>query len=184
MQMQAWIGNLAAYNNGQLIGEWCTISDDADDNAAHIARICGDVEHYVGDFDSFPRALCAKIGEYVGAADLAACVTLMRAVRDATPDAVDVDDMLDCYLDAYGYGKSLSDLADDAEEWISDHFAGTYDTLTHFAESFMEDTGGLEGMPEHLRNYFDFEAYGRDMELGGDVNTSRVSGGLLVFWNR
>lgn len=181
--MKAWIGDLAAYNNGQLKGEWVAISDDANDNAAHIARLAAD-EHYIADFDGFPRALMSKVGEYAGAADLAHCVTLMRAMRDATPDAVDVDDMLDCYLDATGYGKSLADLADDAEEWVSDHFYGVFDTLKDFGESYCDETGILEPIPENLRSYFDCESFARDMELGGDIMTSRTGSGLLIFWSR
>jgi antirestriction protein len=34
-------------------------------------------------------------------------------------------------------------------------------------------------MQENLRNYFDFEAYGRDAQLGGDIYKI----GRYVFWN-
>ena len=181
--MRAWIGNLAAYNNGSLVGEWVDLFPDADAMGAHIARICGDVEHYVADYDAVPNALTKMLGEYAGAQALADAATLIDAMRDACPDAVDVDDMLDAFLDCAGYGKSLADLADEAEEWVSDHFAGVFDTLTHFAEDILAENDALAAIPENLRNYFDFEAYGRDMELGGDVFTRRASAGLLVFWN-
>lgn len=180
--MKAWIGNLAAYNNGRLIGEWVEISPrDPQDTACEIARICGDVEHYIGDYDGVSRALIAKLGEYAGADQLHAAAVLMTAMRDATPDAVDVDDMLDCYLDAEGYGKSLEELADDAEEWVSDNFLGVFDTLTHWAESHAEDTGMLAGIPDAIARYFDFESFARDAELGGDIRTCRTASGLLVF---
>lgn len=179
--MKAWIGNLAAYNNGHLIGEWVSIGHDPKDTAREIARICGDVEHYVADYEGCSRALIAKLGEYAGAEQLAAAAELMRAMKDATPDAVDVDDMLDCYLDAEGYGKTLEALADDADEWVRDNFLGVFDTLTHWAESYAEDTGMLDGIPDAIARYFDFESFGRDAELGGDIRTSRTASGLLVF---
>jgi antirestriction protein len=34
----------------------------------------------------------------------------------------------------------------------------------------------LDGMPEHLRYYFDYEAFARDMELNGDVTGFRSAG--------
>lgn len=178
--MKVWIGDLAAYNAGTLKGQWFDVSDDTDDNAAMIASVTAD-EHYIGDFDGFPRALSAKVGEYAGAEALAQCVTLMSAMRSATPDAVDVDDMLDCYLDDAGYGKTLAELIEDAEEWVSDNFLGVFDTLTHWAESYIEDSGMLQDVPELIARYFDYEAFARDAELGGDIRTSRTGSGLLVF---
>jgi antirestriction protein len=179
--MQAWIGNLAAYNNGQLIGEWVDVTHDPKTAADAIARICGDVEHYVADYSGVSRALIAKLGEYASADDLAAAAVLMRAKKDAKPDAVDVDDMLDCYLDACGYGARLDNLADEAEEWVQDNFLGVFDTLKDWAESYLDETGALDAIPEQFRSYFDYESYGRDAQLGGDIRTSRVAGGLLVF---
>jgi antirestriction protein len=180
--MKAWIGNLADYNNGRLTGEWVLISPrDPADTAREITRICGDAEHYVADYDGISRALIAKLGEYAGADQLHTAAALMTAMRDATPDAVDVDDMLDCYLDAEGYGKTLEALAEGAEDWVSDNFQGVFDTLTHWAESYIEDTGMLNGADELLARYFDYEAFGRDAQLGGDIRTSRTDRGLLVF---
>ena len=40
-------------------------------------------------------------------------------------------------------------------------------TLTDAIAEISEQTGLLESVPEHLQNYFDFEAYGRDMSFEG-----------------
>jgi antirestriction protein len=181
--MKAWIGNLEAYNNGQLIGEWIAIDTDENAIAEDFARICGDVEHYIADYDGLPHALTSKLGEYAGPQALAQAAQLMNAMESAAPRGVDAAELLDAFLDCEGYNKSLEDLADDAEEWVSDHFAGFHDSLEDFAAELLEDTGQLEAIPENLRSYFDFKAYGRDLELGGDVFTRRTSGGLLIFWN-
>jgi antirestriction protein len=179
--MQAWIGNLAAYNNGSLRGEWIEISTDADDVAAEIARICGDVEHYIGDYDGAPGA-ATWLGEYASAATLAATARLMLAIEENAP-AEHVDAIFARMIEST-YRPDIDALADDAAEWIADNFAGCFDSLEDFAADLMEQTGELEAMPERLRNYFDFAAYGRDLELGGDVSTTRTSAGLVIFWNR
>jgi hypothetical protein len=42
----------------------------------------------------------------------------------------------------------------------------------------------LDAMPENLRSYFDSAAFGRDMQLGGDVWTAEAEeGGIHVFSN-
>jgi len=43
----------------------------------------------------------------------------------------------------------------------------------------MYNAGGLETISDPLQCYFDFDAYGRDLLLGGDV----VESGGYWFWN-
>ena len=63
-------------------------------------------------------------------------------------------------------------------------FAGKFNSEADWAEQFLEETGGLEGVPEHLRNYIDFEAYGRDARTGGDMSFVRgADGDLWAFRN-
>jgi len=49
-------------------------------------------------------------------------------------------------------------------------------TAIQYAESYIEDTGLLDQMPENLQYYFDTEAFARDMVLGGDITELRVDG--------
>lgn len=41
-------------------------------------------------------------------------------------------------------------------------------TMEEVARMYCEETGVIAEIPDHLIDYFDFEAYGRDMEIGGD----------------
>jgi antirestriction protein len=74
----------------------------------------------------------------------------------------------------------MPDNARDIVDQARDAYAGEHDSLEDFAASHLEETGELDAIPENLRNYFDYAAYGRDMQLGGDV--FRV--GDYFFWNR
>ena len=38
-----------------------------------------------------------------------------------------------------------------------------------YAENYMEETGILNQIPENLRYYFDYDAFARDMLIGGDI---------------
>jgi antirestriction protein len=68
-------------------------------------------------------------------------------------------------------------------EQARDAFAGRADSEAGWAEEWLNDTGGLEGVPEHLKNYIDFEAYARDARIGGDVAFANHEGEVWVFYN-
>ena len=59
---------------------------------------------------------------------------------------------------------------DEALQKVQDNEYRLYDgcySMAEVAEMYADETGLLESVPDDLRMYFDFEAYGRDMEIGG-----------------
>lgn len=58
---------------------------------------------------------------------------------------------------------------EDSEARFQDLYLGQFDSMTAYAEEYVESTGMLQGVDETVRRYFDYEAFGRDLELGGDV---------------
>ncbi len=62
--------------------------------------------------------------------------------------------------------------------------SGRGNSLSDWVSDWLDETGELNAIPENLRNYFDYDAYARDLELGGDVFTVRHNGETWVFWNR
>jgi len=42
-------------------------------------------------------------------------------------------------------------------------------TPLEYAVQYVEETGALEGVPDVLVCYFDYEAYARDLVIGGDI---------------
>lgn len=201
--MRMWIGCLASYNNGRLHGEWADVSDDADENAAAIAKVLRSSpypnvtrkdadtgkeyataeEAYIADYDDTPGALARLLGEYPTADALAHAARLADLLADQWPDTEEAAAALSVMLDGKGT-SDLEDLADDFQDWVSDHFAGEGDTLADWCEGFLDETGFFEGVRDEVAQYFDFESYARDMVLGGDISAERVGGKVLVFWNR
>jgi antirestriction protein len=188
--MRMWIGCLASYNNGRLIGEWSDVSTDSDENAAEIARVLkaspvpGAEEAFIADYEA-PRALADLLGEYPGAEALAQAATIEEAVDERYQDSDDLDAVLGVMLD----GRRSCDLADlDVEDWLSECIAGEGDNLADWAMNFLDETDFFGEIPKPFREtverYFDFESYARDMESAGDVTTARANGRVLVFWNR
>ena len=46
-------------------------------------------------------------------------------------------------------------------------YYGVYGSLEDYAYEMFQDS--LEGVPEHVKRYIDYEAMARDMDLGGEV---------------
>ena len=85
-------------------------------------------------------------------------------------------------LAIYADYEGFDDLEEAAREF-EDHYAGTYDSVAEWAEQLADDTGLLDGVPEHLRYYFDFAAYSRDLVLNGDIWTHELpNGDIAIFW--
>lgn len=146
-----YVGTYNAYNEGSLKGAWLDLEDydDQDD----FLRACRelhadepDPEFMFCDFEGIPR-------EFIG----------------------------ECYLKPEFWDYMNCDIDDDVkeafmhlfDEWNEDRcrdsYFGEFDNRTKMAEQLVDDMGILDEIPENLRYYFDCEAYGRDMELGGDV---------------
>lgn len=68
-------------------------------------------------------------------------------------------------------------------ERFDESFRGHWDNLEAYAEQLLDDLGTFtKDTPDILKNYFDYEAFARDLELGGDVYTIEASdGGIWVF---
>lgn len=56
------------------------------------------------------------------------------------------------------------------ENWeeCKDCFQGEFRNAGDFAEHLCDELGTLDEMPEHLKPYFDYDSYGRDLLMGGD----------------
>lgn len=72
--------------------------------------------------------------------------------------------------------EALEALIDDGyafEEALDIVTSGDYmyyrncEDMTDVAMQYIEETGLLNDIPEHLQNYFDYEAYGRDLSYEG-----------------
>lgn len=53
--------------------------------------------------------------------------------------------------------------------------------MSEVAEEYADQVGLLESIPEELRYYFDFEAYGRDMEIEGNFVFTDSGNCIQIF---
>lgn len=92
-------------------------------------------------------------------------------------EIMDEDDAVKAIYLADHLGYRLDDMIDRLEDVYL--YEGT---ALDYAESYLEDTGLLDQIPESLRFYFDTEAFARDMILGGDISELDIDGTSYIVW--
>jgi antirestriction protein len=168
MTARVYVGTYAKYNSGSIKGAWVDLEALAShgDFIAECQKLHADEadpELMFQDYEGFPRAYYSESSIDPAVFDWLELDESDRELLDAYQNAVDSDADIDRAREAYA-GRG-------------------YDTEADWAEEYLSDTGGLEGVPEHLKNYIDFEAYARDARLGGDMVFHRdADGDLWVFY--
>jgi antirestriction protein len=168
---RVYVACLASYNAGRLHGTWLDV-EDVDSLQEGITGMLAtspirEAEEWdIHDVEGFGEA---PIREYESLERVASMATLVRE-----------------------HGKLASALIShydgDVEETtqaLEDNYQGCYASLEDYAAKFMEDTGSLEGVPESIRPYIDYERIAHDWELNGDIFTVETAyNEVHVFWNR
>lgn len=164
-----YVACLASYNNGRLHGAWV----DAGQGEDHIWQGVREMlaaspdphaeEWAIHDYDEFEDAHISEYASFEHVCALAAFISEHGA------------------LGAKLYNHFAEDLSQASAAF--DDYAGEYTSLAEFAAQLTEDTG--PETPESLQYYIDWQAMGRDLELGGDVFTIETRFDQLhVFWSR
>jgi len=163
--IRIYIACLAAYNNGQLHGEWINVTDEASIWEAVQAMLfrspIEEAEEWaIHDYEGFEGA---EVGEYFTFTNV---VELAEYIAERGKLGAEV-------LNYYGGN------IEDAKARF-DEYAGEYDTLADYAEELTEQTG--ETIPPRLAPYIDYKAMAHDYEQSGDFLTFRVGGSVHIFW--
>ena len=167
--LSVWIGNLGAYNAGILRGDWYDLDNyDLEELETAVNELTnnGRNDYFIADSMS---DYGVEVGEYESLESLyAKYLTVQDIIEQYGENAADV-------IAAY-----TNNISDDLEHIYSYEFYFYSDcyTMADVAFEYLDQNGGLDEMPEHLRNYFDYESYGRDMEIEG--NFYYAGGGLYI----
>ena len=170
---RAWIGCLACYNEGRLVGDWYDAINAAevttyDLHGAH-SRADSHDELWVMDHEIIPVS-----GE-MSPADAAAWGRTIAEVDEHLRPA------LLAWVDSGDYvAEGNSDLPCISD--FMERYCGEWSDFDDYARTLADDTGLLEGIPEEITNYFDWDAWIND--IGLDYNTAdSADGGVYVFRN-
>ena len=112
----------------------------------------------MGHTDNFPIA----IGEYVSIEEL----NEMYEMIEELPDYI--VECLDEFISHYGTLEEVVEHKDDI------YYYPDCETMTDVAYYYIDELQALGDIPPSLQNYIDYEAYGRDLDMGGCfIETSR-----------
>jgi antirestriction protein len=171
-QCRAYVADLAAYNSGQLIGQWVDLDGlDADDMKAAVQAVIdaspfpGAEEYAIHDWDGVPTSF----GEWPDWELVAAYVEAATELDEADLQAFNI------WRDNVpGYNNEL--------QAFRDEYRGCYDSGAEYAEQLADDLGipFPAGWPFSC---IDWDSAWREVELGGDCWSERGSFGLHVFAN-
>ena len=175
----AFITNLGKYNEGELVGEWVKFPTTAEEMKEVFKRIgIGQrddfgqpyEEWFITDYDCYVDGLYDKLGEY-------------ENLDELNYLASKLDEMSDSEYAQFQAGMEMGDHCGSLQEIINlTENLDCYEVYPHIHD--YDDLGRyyieeLEVMqvPEHLQNYIDYEAYGRDVAM--DENGSFTDQGYV-----
>ena len=164
MCAKLYVGTYAKYNSGSINGAWLDLENYSDKESflaacAELHKDESDPEFMFQDFEGFPRSYYNE-----------------SSISDELWSWLELDESDRELLEVYQNGVR----EDGTIEQARDAFAGKANSKADWAAQWLEDTGGLEGVPEHLQNYIDYEAYARD----SDMVFCRHDGDLWVTYNQ
>lgn len=148
ININAYIANLTSYAEGTIIGAWF---DMAETTAEEITAVIGEGETIVLDYEA-PSEM--HIDEFESITDLIEIAQKLEEINE---------DLLNAML-YHGYN------IEEAIEKIEDGDYTIYedcDDMADVAYQVIENQGLLNEAPELAQRYFDYEAFGRDLDLEG-----------------
>lgn len=153
--LKIFISNLKEYNNGKIIGEWVSLPHEGLEEVLNKISNNGNDELFISDYETDISNL--KISEYD---DILQLNEIAEEIDNLSDDEVIA---LQAYLEQY------NDIEQALEEVRQGNYTIYYDCddMSDVAYQVVNESGLLDGVPEEVKIYFDYEAYGRDMEING-----------------
>lgn len=165
-EFKIWVGNLRKYTEGRLCGEWIDLVNmDADEIEKATEKIafnpgaCFD-ELFIADYDATIDT--SRLSDYENISELKNAVDVIAELfRNYGDDATKI------FTAALDYSGGI--IADAIEIIENERFRVFSDcpTMRAVAEVVAWEMGYIDEMPEHLRDYFDYEAYANTLETTG-----------------
>jgi len=163
--LKIYLTNLGKYNEGELIGEWVNLPVSDDDLEAVKKRIGisdepnenGNYyeEWFITDYETDIHGL--KVGEYD---DLDELNELADELENLDSDQLQA---IKAFLED---GSTFNEALEGVQDGNYRIYTGCA-TMTDVAMEVVEECGMLENVPENVARYFDYEAFGRDLDIEG-----------------
>lgn len=149
ININVYIANLERYAAGTIIGAWFDLFEATDEEIA--AVIGNDCEYIILDFEA-PDFF--KIHEFSNIQNLR---NQAEAIKEIDPEIMEA-----FIYHGYTIEEAIEKIENDEYNVYND-----CDDMTDVAYQVIEESGMLSEAPELAQRYFDYEAFGRDLDLEG-----------------
>lgn len=171
---KGFVTNMREYTKGNIIGEWVDFPCEIEDWKKALKRIgIGETseEFFFTDYESEVADLTKELGEIENYEDLQELAEKLEELEKGEREVFEAS----LEVEPCKCASACSWRIDTLGEWmLYENVNSDYD----LGEYYAEEGGILNNIPENLRYYFDFEAYGRDISIEeGGTYTSK---GYLV----
>lgn len=169
--IEAYITNLGKYNEGKLVGEWVRFPTTEEKMKKVFERIGiepgapdGYGGHYeewfITDYDCYVPGLmeAARLGEYENLDELNFLASKIMELDDCELDRFEAAMEV---ADETGSVKDIINLIDNPEKYEVYPGIENDEDLGHY---YIEELGSIH-LTDEVRDYFDYEAYGRDIAI-------------------
>ena len=174
---KAYITNLGKYNEGALVGEYLKFPTTTEEVQALLKRIGIDgvryEEIFITDYDGDMPELYSGFGEYESIDELNYLASLLSEM-----DENDLE-KFEAVLDTGEHSGSVKELINLTQNLDCFEFYSGITSEEELGRMYIQEFDAIP-IPEHLIDYIDYEAYGRDVRIneGGSF-----SGNGYVFDN-
>lgn len=166
---KVWIGCLACYNGGALVGEWFDALDCVEESESfmdrhpyHRSNVDPHEETWVMDHEGFGGLLMGECSPMEAQA-------IAQAIDDL-PGYVDVEAFA-LYAELFT-GGTLPEVSD-----FEEHYHGVWDSEQDYAMTFAEDTGAIDPKKEMHWPYTSIDWESATRELFMDMHSEPATGG-------
>ena len=160
--LEAYITNLGKYAEGQLVGETLKFPTTTEEVQSLLKRIGVDgvryEEIFITSFDSDVLGLHEHLGEYENIDELNYLAALLSDM-----DQSDLE-KFEAIIDAGEYTGSVRDLINLTQNLDCFEFYSVIHSEEDLGRMYILDFEAMT-VPEHLIDYIDYEAYGRDVRI-------------------
>lgn len=162
---QVWVGCVACYSAGRLVGDWYPAIDAADLTVTDVHDNKPCPCEYSGELHCYDS-------EGLGVGE---CGPIEASQRAEVLEGHDNPEALLAYA-----GHTGLDLAVAAREF-DDAFQGEHDSGEDFAGELYQDLGELRGVSHALACHIDWRGVWRDLECEGYFSAPADGGGVYIF---
>lgn len=159
--IKIYVANLAKYNEGILKGAWIELPTVAPELDEQLANILGqDEEVAIHDYEA-----PFTINEYDN-------IYRLNEIAEILEDTHEDDSIIEAILSNFSDVEEGLQVIEDGDFMVYNDCKD----MGEVAMDYLEQTGMLDDVSDLLQSYFDYDAYGRDMEIEGtfiqaDYNT-------------